>query len=120
MRVTVESTGGFTGRAVVVARYDVSGLPAGRAERVRRAVDALAAAHARGGAGEIGADLPGYRVTVDDPDGAAAPRVYEVRGDPSEPSPIGVLLDEPGLSGPAGGGPAGGGSGGGPGGGGPG
>jgi hypothetical protein len=63
-------------------------------------VDALAAAHARGGAGEIGADLPGYRVTVDDPDGAAAPRVYEVRGDPSEPSPLGVLLDGPGLDGP--------------------
>ncbi|MEU6751223.1 hypothetical protein ABZ914_33845 [Spirillospora sp. NPDC046719] len=59
----------------------------------------------------VGADLPGYRVTVDDPDGAAAPRVYEVRGDPSEPSPIGVLLDEPGLGGPAGGGPGGGGPG---------
>jgi hypothetical protein len=106
MRVTVESTGGFTGRAVVVARYDTSGLPAGRAERVRRAVDALAAAHARGDTGEIGADLPGYRVTVDDPDGGAeAPRVYEVRGDPSEPSPIGVLLDDLGIGGAEPGGP---------------
>jgi hypothetical protein len=100
MRVTIESTGGFTGRAVVVARFDTSGLPAGRAERVRRAVEALAAAHARGDTGEVGADLPGYRVTVDDPDGGAAPRVYEVRGDPSEPSPITVLLDAPESGGP--------------------
>jgi hypothetical protein len=45
-------------------------------------------------------------VTVDDPDGGAeAPRVYEVRGDPSEPSPIGVLLDDPGIGGAEPGGP---------------
>ncbi|MFB4297964.1 protealysin inhibitor emfourin [Actinomadura sp. NTSP31] len=95
MRVTIESTGGFTGREVVVARYDTSDLPAGRADTVRRAVRALDAAQARGGTGEIGADLPGYRVTVDDPDAGAAPRVYEVRGDPSEPSPITALLAGP-------------------------
>ncbi|RFS86272.1 hypothetical protein D0T12_06600 [Actinomadura spongiicola] len=96
MRVTVESTGGFTGRSTVVARYDTAALPAGEAERIREAVDALAAAQARGERGEIGADLPGYRITVEDGAGEA-PRVYEVRGDPTvrAPSVLGTLLHGP-------------------------
>ncbi|GGQ18487.1 hypothetical protein BKA00_004692 [Actinomadura coerulea] len=102
MRVTIESTGGFTGRSTVVAQYDTATLPAGQAGRVRRAVDALAAAHARGEPGEIGADLPAYRITVSG-DGAeelgadGEPRVYEVRGDPTAgaASVLGTLLEGP-------------------------
>ncbi|MFA1549055.1 protealysin inhibitor emfourin [Actinomadura chokoriensis] len=95
MRVKVESTGGFTGRTALVALYDTAALPAGRAERVRDAVDALAAAEARGEPGEIGADLPAYRVTVDE--AGEPPRVYEVRGDPTAgvTSVLGVLLQGP-------------------------
>ncbi|TDD80771.1 protealysin inhibitor emfourin [Actinomadura rubrisoli] len=112
MRVKVESTGGFTGREVVVALYDTAELPAGPAARIRDAVDDLAAAHARGDTGEVGADLPSYRITVDAGDdavdagtaggregaAAAGPRVYEVRGDPSADveSPLATLLTGPG------------------------
>ncbi|NDU74467.1 hypothetical protein GWI34_17775 [Actinomadura sp. DSM 109109] len=88
MRVTVESTGGFSGQSSVVAQYDTAALPPGQAGRVREAVDALASAHARGDQGEVGADLPAYRITVsgdgDEAFGAeGGPRVYEVRGDPT-------------------------------------
>ncbi|TDC68821.1 hypothetical protein E1200_10365 [Actinomadura sp. GC306] len=84
MRVTVESTGGFTGRETVVARYDTAALPSGAAGRIRDAVRALDAAQARGGGGEVGADLPAYRITVSEDAGLRAEtRVYEVRGDPA-------------------------------------
>ncbi|TYK43211.1 protealysin inhibitor emfourin [Actinomadura decatromicini] len=101
MRVKVESTGGFTGRDTVVAQYDTADLPAARAGRVRAAVDALAAARERGDEGEIGADLPAYRITVSGADAAGEPRVYEVRGDPTAgaPSVLGDLLPEPGPDG---------------------
>lgn len=92
MRVKIESTGGFTGRNAVVALYDTDALSAGRAGRVRDAVDALAAAQGEGG--EIGADLPAYRVTVDE--AGAEPRVFEVRGDPAGASSVlGALLQGP-------------------------
>lgn len=93
MRVKIESTGGFTGRETVVALYDTAALSAGRAGRVRAAVDALAAAQARGDEGEIGADLPAYRITVDET--GEEPHVYEVRGDPAAgvSSVLGALLD---------------------------
>ncbi|MER7543759.1 protealysin inhibitor emfourin [Actinomadura sp.] len=95
MRVKIESTGGFTGRSAVVALYDTDALPAGRAGRIREAVDELAAAQARGRAGEIGADLPAYRITVDET--GEEPRVYEVRGDPGAGarSALGALLQDP-------------------------
>ncbi|MFB4313483.1 hypothetical protein [Actinomadura sp. 21ATH] len=80
--VTVERIGGLTGRATVVARYGTADLPEPEAARIRAAVESLAAARERGAAGEIGADLPGYRVSVGG-QGDAAPRVFEVRGDPS-------------------------------------
>lgn len=98
MRVRVESTGGFTGRSTVVALYDTAALPAGTAGRVREAVDALAAARARGEPGEIGADLPAYRITVDEP--GEESRVYEVRGEPAAgvTSALGILLAGPGPS----------------------
>jgi hypothetical protein len=97
MRVKVESTGGFTGRETVVALYDTADLPAGDAGRIREAVHALAAAHARGERGEIGADLPAYRVTVSGEDTGGEPRVYEVRGDPTagRTSALGTLLEGP-------------------------
>ncbi|MGH3239972.1 MAG: protealysin inhibitor emfourin [Spirillospora sp.] len=119
MRVKVESTGGFAGRDTVVALYDTADLPTGRAGRVREAVGALAAARARGEEGEIGADLPAYRITVEeveeqdggdgngdgdgdgngdgtgDGDGGAGAgegvRVYEVRGDPAAAGLASVL-----------------------------
>ncbi|TDD31533.1 hypothetical protein E1287_25970 [Actinomadura sp. KC06] len=94
MRVKIESTGGFAGRDTVVAQYDTADLPAGRAGRVQEAVGALAAAQARGGEGEIGADLPAYRITVRDEEET---RVYEVRGDPTvgDSSVLGTLLQGP-------------------------
>ncbi|XRQ05955.1 protealysin inhibitor emfourin [Actinomadura welshii] len=99
MRVKVESTGGFTGRTAVVARYDTAELPEGQAGRIRAAVDALAAAQARGGEGEVGADLPGYRVTVSEGAGGVREEthVYEVRGDPAAgvPPALGTLLAGP-------------------------
>ncbi|WUI00479.1 hypothetical protein OHR68_01240 [Spirillospora sp. NBC_00431] len=97
MRVKIESTGGFAGRTTVVALYDTADLPAGRAGRVREAVDALAAAAARGDEGEIGADLPAYRITVEERSQGrdrGEVRVYELRGDPTAggSSVLGVLL----------------------------
>ncbi|CNG05518.1 Uncharacterised protein [Mycobacterium tuberculosis] len=82
--------------------YDTSALPAGRAGRIREAVDALDAARARGGPdggpGEVGADLPAYRITVDET--GEEPRVFEVRGDPAAgvTSVLGALLQGPGDS----------------------
>ncbi|MFD0685509.1 protealysin inhibitor emfourin [Actinomadura fibrosa] len=97
MRVTIESSGGFAGRDVVVAQYDTADLPPGEAKRIREAVDELAAAEARGGTSEIGADIPSYRITVEDPDdpGAAGSRTYELRGDPSADAkaPLATLLE---------------------------
>ena len=97
MRVKIESTGGFTGRRAVVALYDTDDLPSGPALRVREAVDALAAAQARGGEGETGADLPAYQITVCGGAGEQA-GVYEVRGDPATgvDSALAVLLAAPG------------------------
>ncbi|MEU8800494.1 protealysin inhibitor emfourin [Spirillospora sp. NPDC048819] len=109
MRVKIESTGGFTGRQAVVALYDTAALPAGPAVRIREAVDALAAAQARGDEGEVGADLPAYRITVSeggDASGAGGAgeetRVYEVRGDPATgvASVLGTLLAGPDAAGP--------------------
>ncbi len=92
MRVKIESTGGFTGRNAVVALYDTAALPAGRG-RIQEAVDALAAA--QGEPEEIGADLPAYRITIDET--GEEPRVYEVRGDPAAgvTSVLGALLQGP-------------------------
>ncbi|MGP4024776.1 hypothetical protein [Actinomadura sp. 3N407] len=111
MRVKIESTGGFTGRQAVVALYDTAALPAGSAVRIREAVNALAAAQARGDEGEVGADLPAYRITVYEGAGGSAgggdpadaggageeTRVYEVRGDPTTgvKSVLGTLLAGP-------------------------
>ncbi|XVQ12136.1 hypothetical protein ACQP1W_06025 [Spirillospora sp. CA-255316] len=95
MRVKVESIGGFTGEATVVALYDTAELPDQEAARVRGAVESLTEALARGPAGEIGADLPGHRITVSAP-GDAAPRVFEVRGQtPADlETPLKTLLGE--------------------------
>ncbi|WP_067454387.1 protealysin inhibitor emfourin [Actinomadura macra] len=116
MRVTVESTGGFAGRDVVIAHYDTADLPPGQAERVQDAVEALAAG-TRDDVAEIGADLPSYRVTVTDTEpgaeagtepgteagteggvhseaergAAVARRVFEVRGDPTSDPLIALL-----------------------------
>ena len=90
MRVTVERMGGLSGETAMVAQYETAHLPEPDAARVVAAVDSLAAAHARGEAEEIGADLPAYRITVDWP-GDAAPRVFEFRGDPST-GPLEALL----------------------------
>jgi hypothetical protein len=95
MRVKVESVGGFTGEATVVALYETTELPDTEAARVQDAVESLTAALARGPAGEIGADLPGHRVTVSD-SGDATPRVLEVRGQPPADleTPLKTLLGE--------------------------
>ncbi|MFG2246706.1 hypothetical protein [Spirillospora sp. NPDC048823] len=108
MRVKIESTGGFTGRRAVVALYDTAALPAGPAVRIREAVDALAAAQARGDeGGEVGADLPAYRITVTEGGDAfegggsgEESRVFEVRGDPSKgvTSVLGTLLSGSGAA----------------------
>ena len=96
MRVKVESTGGFAGQAVTVALYDTEDMPDEQAREVEDAVSALSDAGAGGDLGEVGADLPAYRVTVE---GAAsvAPLVYEVQGDPSPAasSPLATLLAGP-------------------------
>ncbi|WP_030174603.1 protealysin inhibitor emfourin [Spirillospora albida] len=96
MRVKVESTGGLAGREVTVALYDTEDMPAEQAKQVEDAVSALGEASADGALGEIGADLPAYRVTVLDVP-SAAPTVYEVQGDPSERagSPLTTLLSGP-------------------------
>ncbi|MFC5747118.1 hypothetical protein [Actinomadura rugatobispora] len=95
MRVKVESIGGLTGEAVVVALYDTAELPDQEAASVRDAVESLTEALARGPAAEIGADLPGHRITVTGP-GDAAPRVFEVRGAPAADleAPLKILLGE--------------------------
>ncbi|TMQ89203.1 hypothetical protein ETD83_39045 [Actinomadura soli] len=96
MRVKVERTGGFAGLETLVALYDIADLPAGRAERVREALDALAAAQDRGDeGGDIGADLFVYRITVQDERGGGETRVYEVREDPTadDSSVLDVLLN---------------------------
>ncbi|MFC6884369.1 protealysin inhibitor emfourin [Actinomadura yumaensis] len=111
----IESTGGFAGREVMVALYDTADLPAEQAERVRAAVEELASAREPE---EVGADLPAYRITIDadesggtdrtggtdesggtDEAGVSAPRVFEVRGDPTGPpltSSLATLLQGPG------------------------
>ncbi|MFI0357695.1 hypothetical protein [Actinomadura sp. 9N407] len=91
--MTVERVGGLTGQVSVVASYETADLPGPEAARVRAAVEELAAARERGAAGEVGADLPGYRVSVGGK-GDAALRVFEVRGDPSADlgGPLDVLL----------------------------
>ena len=93
MRVKIESIGGFTGREVMVAEYETDDLPERECARVLDAVEKLDAARAAGGTGEVGADLPGYRVTVGD----GSPRIFEVYGDPSEElsGPLAVLLQGP-------------------------
>ncbi|GAA2450892.1 hypothetical protein GCM10010191_81170 [Actinomadura vinacea] len=96
MRVTVERVGGFAGGATVVADYDTAELPEKEAARVREAVESFSEARVRGPMGEIGADLPGYRISVSEP-GGAAPDVFDIRGDPSAEGaalqdPLDVLL----------------------------
>ncbi|MFI0370207.1 protealysin inhibitor emfourin [Actinomadura sp. 1N219] len=91
----IERTGGFAGLETLVALYDIADLPAGRAGRVREALDALAAAEARGDeGGDIGADLFVYRITVQDERGGGETRVYKVREDPTagESSVLEALL----------------------------
>ncbi|MFG2002586.1 protealysin inhibitor emfourin [Spirillospora sp. NPDC048911] len=95
MRVKIESTGGFAGDQVMVAMYDTDDLPGHDADRIREAVDALAAAKESGEPGEIGADLPAYRVTIGDVDGDQ--RVFEVEGAHPDAldEPLTVLLRGP-------------------------
>ncbi|MFI0447686.1 protealysin inhibitor emfourin [Actinomadura sp. 6N118] len=99
MRVKIESTGGFAGDQVMVALYDTDELPKDQADKVREAVDALAAAEESGEPGEIGADLPAYRVTVGDVGGDQ--RVFEVVGTHPDAvdGPLTVLLRGPGEPG---------------------
>ncbi|MFI0405203.1 protealysin inhibitor emfourin [Actinomadura sp. 3N508] len=94
MRVKIERTGGFAGLEELVALYDLADLPAGRAERVREALDALDAARERGDEGRnIGADLFVYRISVEDEPGGKI-RVYEVQEDPmGDSSLLDVLLN---------------------------
>jgi hypothetical protein len=99
--VMVERIGGLSGEVTVVARYETADLPEPEAARIRAAVRELATARERGAAGEIGeigADLPGYRVSVGGEGGA--PRVFEVRGDPSADlgGPLDVLLGPDGRT----------------------
>ncbi|GAA2634470.1 protealysin inhibitor emfourin [Actinomadura fulvescens] len=95
MRVKIESTGGFAGDQVMVALYDTGELPKEEADRLREAVAALAAADESGEPGEIGADLPAYRVTVGELDGDQ--RVFEVVGTHPDAvdGPLTVLLRGP-------------------------
>ncbi|WP_067489334.1 protealysin inhibitor emfourin [Actinomadura hibisca] len=95
MRVKIESTGGFAGREMMVAKYDTDDLPKDQAERIEEAVRTLADADASGEPGEIGADLPSYRVTIGDPDGD--PKVFEVCGEPDADvnAPLTRLLQGP-------------------------
>jgi hypothetical protein len=90
MRVTIDSVGGLAGMARTVADYDTADLPPAEAAAVVEALTAIEAATARGESGEIGADLPGYRIVVDEPDA----RVYELMGElPSVlQEPLTVLL----------------------------
>ncbi|MCP2335518.1 hypothetical protein [Actinomadura rupiterrae] len=93
MRIRIESVGGFAGTSVPVADYDTGELPADRAGRVRAAVARLAAVEDAGGElGEIGADLPGYRIVTGEP--GAGERAFEIRGEPHESiaDPLVVLL----------------------------
>lgn len=84
MHVKIESIGGFAGREVVVAEYDTDDLPPGEAAQTHAALAELAA---HGVDGEIGADLPAYRVTADH-------KVYELTGDPPPrlATPLNTLL----------------------------
>ncbi|MFC4910662.1 protealysin inhibitor emfourin [Actinomadura gamaensis] len=94
MHITIESVGGFAGTSVPVADYDTADLPKDRADRIREAVARLAAAEDAGrDLGEIGADLPGYRVTTREP--GAPERAFEIRGEPHETlvSPLDTLLN---------------------------
>jgi hypothetical protein len=90
MRVTIDSVGGLAGGVRTVADYDTADLSPAEAAAVVEAVTAIESATARGEAGEIGADLPGYRVVVDGPDG----RAYDLVGElpPTLQEPLTVLL----------------------------
>lgn len=87
MRITIESTGGLSGGEQVLAAYDSDDLPASEAGPVHRAAVAIATVAAGGRAGEVGADLPTYRITIDD-------QTYELSGDlpPELSGPLEVLL----------------------------
>jgi hypothetical protein len=90
MRITIESIGGLSGAERVIATYDTDDLPANESGPVHRAAVAIAAVAAGGRAGEVGADLPGYRVTIGD-------QRYELWGDlpPELSGPLDVLLRRP-------------------------
>ncbi|WP_157420558.1 protealysin inhibitor emfourin [Actinomadura kijaniata] len=82
MRVKIESTGGFSGTEMMVAKYDTDELPKEQADRVREAVERLSEDDGATSPGEIGADLPSYRITIGDPDDD--PKVFEICGERSE------------------------------------
>jgi hypothetical protein len=91
MRVTIESIGGLAGQAVTVARYDTREVSEGETERLRQAIGALSRARPTR---QVGADLPAYRITVEDT-GDTAPRVVEVDADPATNDPLALLLRGP-------------------------
>lgn len=74
MRVSVDRTGGYAGIKQSVGTLDTANLGSGPAEAVRDAVADIAAA----GPDEVGADLSGYQVTVEDEEGA---RTYFLSAD---------------------------------------
>ncbi|MEU5883738.1 protealysin inhibitor emfourin [Spirillospora sp. NPDC047279] len=95
MQVKIESTGGFAGDQVMVAMYDTADLSEPEAKKIRHAVESLSVAEEAARPGEIGADLPAYRITVDGPDGEH--RVFDVEGEhpPALDEPLTILLRGP-------------------------
>ncbi|MEO3876478.1 protealysin inhibitor emfourin [Nonomuraea sp. B12E4] len=90
MRVRIEKAGGLAGLQETVAGYDTDELTPREAARVYGALAAIEAATVRGEAGEVGADLITYRITVGDGDG----RVFTVSDEPPRglANPLAVLL----------------------------
>lgn len=66
MLVSVDRAGGYAGIEQPVGRLNTADLGSGPTQAVLEAVADIAAA----GPDEVGADLPGYQVTVQDEEGA--------------------------------------------------
>ncbi|GAA3753771.1 hypothetical protein [Salinactinospora qingdaonensis] len=84
MRVRIERGGGITGEVTTVADYDTADLTVDEATRVREAVADIATVAETGG--EVGADLPIYRIIADG-------EVHTISGEPPAlRAPLSVLL----------------------------
>lgn len=86
MITKVSQSGGFAGGdAVEIGWVDTLQLPAARAERVRQAVESLRGALAESG-GAIGADLPEYRIEIEESDGSRDTLIIPDDMDPANPT----------------------------------